>query len=106
MKQKFNLIYLYLIDNKLTALVIFYFIIAIVLRALSVVDITIPCLWTKIFGIHCPGCGLTRAAICLIKLQPIGAFHANPLIYIVAPAIIYYIIIDFLRFKQKTISSQ
>ncbi|MCH5326526.1 MAG: DUF2752 domain-containing protein [Duncaniella sp.] len=34
------------------------------------------------FGIHCPGCGITRALICLFKGDFTEAFQYNPHIYL------------------------
>jgi hypothetical protein len=32
-------------------------------------------------GFPCPGCGLTRAGVCLLKLDLAGAFRIHPFIY-------------------------
>ncbi|MFV0469529.1 MAG: DUF2752 domain-containing protein [Dysgonomonas sp.] len=44
---------------------------------------------------------MTRAFSCLVHFDIVGAFHMNPLIFIVLPAIIYYIVSDFIRFYKK-----
>ncbi|NDV67659.1 DUF2752 domain-containing protein [Dysgonomonas sp. 25] len=100
-KKELKYLWKYAIDNNFTTLVVVYAVIAIILKSLSIVDITIPCLWTKIFGFHCPGCGLTTATIELIHLRPVAAFETNPLVYIVVPAILYYVITDYLKFRRK-----
>ncbi len=61
------------------------------------IDIMIPCLWKTIFSIDCPACGLTRSTIKLIKFDFSGAFQQNPLVYIVIPAILFYLYKDFKR---------
>ncbi len=43
------------------------------------------CMSNKAFGLHCPGCGLTRAFACLARLDPVAAFHCNPLVVFAAP---------------------
>ena len=42
------------------------------------------CPFYAITGVPCPGCGLTRAGICLLQLDFAGAFALNPAIYLVA----------------------
>lgn len=59
--------------------------------------------WIRaITGIPCPGCGSTRAAICLFKLQFREALQFHPLILLSLTIIVYYII-KALRGKIKTI---
>jgi hypothetical protein len=65
------------------------------------IDVCIPCFIKLITGHKCPGCGLTRAFIYLIKSNPKEAYNQNPLIFIVFPSCIFYIITDFLKFKKK-----
>lgn len=47
-------------------------------------------------GIPCPGCGITRAFICLIKLQLKDAFFMNPCIFMWVPVIIILFINRYL----------
>lgn len=35
-------------------------------------------------GIGCPGCGMTRAAACLLRLDFAGAWRMHPLVFVVA----------------------
>lgn len=37
------------------------------------------CPFRLLFGIPCPGCGMTRAFLCLLRLDIRGAFHYHPL---------------------------
>ena len=41
--------------------------------------IGIPCLFLKLTGFQCPGCGNTRAALALLRLDIAAAFGYNPL---------------------------
>ena len=41
------------------------------------------CPFRLIFGVACPGCGLTRAMLCLLKLDIVGAFSYHPLFWLV-----------------------
>ena len=42
------------------------------------------CPFYALTGVPCPGCGLTRAGLCLLQLDFAGAFALNPAIYLVA----------------------
>lgn len=55
-------------------------------------NVGIPCIFFEITGLYCPGCGITRAIISLIKLDFIQAFRYNPLIIVVFPFLLIYII--------------
>ena len=92
----------YVRSNKLVSLVALYFGISIVLQMAFSVNIMIPCLWKTIFNIKCPGCGLTTALISLIRFDIAGAYSANPLIFVVLPSVIFYIIKDFRRYASET----
>lgn len=41
----------------------------------------LPCPVRSVIGIPCPGCGLTTAAVALVRGELSTAFHANPLIF-------------------------
>lgn len=43
------------------------------------------CLWTRVFGVHCLGCGLHHAAFQLLRGRFHEAWTANPLVYAVLP---------------------
>ncbi len=91
----------YVRSNKLISLVALYFIVSVVLQMAFSVNIMIPCLWKTIFNIKCPGCGLTTALISLIRFDIASAYSANPLIFVVLPSVIFYIIKDYRRYTQK-----
>jgi hypothetical protein len=40
----------------------------------------IPCLWKALFGVECPGCGLSRAGAFLVRGELSAAVHQNWLI--------------------------
>ena len=50
--------------------------------------IFIPCVFHKVTGLHCPGCGMTRAAHELTQFQPLQAFWRNPLGVILLPFVL------------------
>lgn len=64
---------------------------------LSIIFKFTSCISKLLIGIPCPGCGITRAFLCLIKLDIKGAIYYNPLIFIV-PIIIWILI-----FKERPI---
>ena len=39
------------------------------------------CTFKQLTGVPCPGCGITRALVCLFKLDFVGAWSYNPMIY-------------------------
>lgn len=41
----------------------------------------IGCVFLHFFGIPCPGCGMTRALACLLRLDFAGAFEYHPLVF-------------------------
>jgi hypothetical protein len=97
----FNTLLKYLAENKILALVGIYFLFSTVLKATTEIDICIPCLWKSIFGIQCPGCGLTTAFISLIELDYRKAFDSNWLIFIIAPFGFYFMTLDYVKFRRK-----
>lgn len=52
----------------------------------------IPCPIHLITGLHCPGCGITRCIVSIIKLEFYQAFRYNPLIFILLPFLISYVL--------------
>ena len=52
----------------------------------------IPCIFHKITGFYCPGCGITRCLWSLIKGDFINAFKFNPLVFILLPFLLIYFI--------------
>lgn len=53
--------------------------------------IVIPCIFNKITGFYCPGCGITRMIISLVKLEFYQAFRYNCLLFIAFPFILFLI---------------
>ena len=51
-------------------------------------------------GIPCPGCGLTRAGICLLTLDLTGAFRMNPFIFPVAALLILWAVCRYILRKK------
>lgn len=52
-----------------------------------------------LFGLPCPGCGTTRAAIYLLKGDFAEAFYINPGIYLWAAFLLYIIVVRYILGK-------
>ncbi|MBP1991603.1 hypothetical protein J2Z66_003210 [Paenibacillus eucommiae] len=59
---------------------------------LPVTNIAIPCVFHEVTGLYCPGCGITRAALSLLRLDFVQAFRYNPLVFILLPLYVIYFI--------------
>lgn len=62
----------------------------------------LPCMFYKITGLYCPGCGITRLIISLFHFDLYQAFRFNPLIFILLCCGIIYIFLCLI--KQKIIN--
>lgn len=47
------------------------------------------CLIKNIFGIECPGCGITRAIISAVQLDIVKALEYNKIVILVLPIFVY-----------------
>ena len=54
-----------------------------------------------IFGIPCPGCGMTRAYLALLRLDFAAAFEYHPLFPIPAIAFVYHIFRRKIKLNKK-----
>lgn len=88
-------------DNIIVMILLAYYIVGVPLFIFFDIDILLPCLISLITGHRCPGCGMTTAFMDILKLEFIEAFNSNPLIFIVLPALIYYVTTDFIKFKRN-----
>jgi len=76
----------------LVLLIVYFFV------AYSVMNhYNISCVFKEIFGVPCPGCGMTRAFLSLMKLDIYGAFRHNIVIFFI-PYVFMYV---FFNFKHK-----
>jgi hypothetical protein len=96
-----RILFAYLKKNIIITGIAGYYVIALILYLFAEIDILIPCLWKTIFNVRCPGCGLTRAFINLLSFDIAGAWASNPLIFIIFPGLVYYVIKDFIRFVKN-----
>ena len=63
------------------------FVIFVTIMAILVLmdRIAIPCIFNKVTGLYCPGCGITRAIKAGLKGHFSESFHNNVLLYTVIP---------------------
>jgi len=54
----------------------------------------ITCVFLHFLGIPCPGCGMTRALLCVLRLDFLGALDYNPLIFAM-PYVFGYIFFEW-----------
>ena len=64
----------------------------------------IPCLIKWAFGFECPGCGITRAYICLFRLELDQAFRYNRMFWSVPIFFLFYLF-DGKLFKNKWVNT-
>ena len=64
----------------------------------------IPCLFQAIFGIPCPGCGMTRAYISLFRLEFAQAFAYNKMFWAVPVCGLFYLF-DGKLFPNKWVNA-
>lgn len=60
----------------------------------------LPCIFNKITGIYCPGCGMSRAVHSLLKFEFYHALMYNALIYIIPTMFIIYSLFVYKRFSK------
>ena len=63
--------------------------------------IYIPCLFRKFTGFYCPGCGITRMFLSILRLDFYQAFRYNPLVFILFVGVILFKILRF-NFSKKS----
>lgn len=75
-------------------------------------NISIPCVYYELTGIYCPGCGMTRAFLSLLKLDFYQALRYNAFSIIVAVLLALYILggiygwlFNKINFMEKKIPS-
>lgn len=61
----------------------------------------IPCIFRKITGWLCPGCGITKLILGLLRLDFKYAYNANPFIFITIPYILFILSYDLICKNKK-----
>ena len=68
----------------------------------------IPCFFHQITGLKCPGCGISRMCISLLKGDVYSAFLYNRGVMLMSPFIIYFVIKEFylyVRYNDFTLKN-
>ena len=61
----------------------------------------LPCLFRVMTGWQCPGCGVSRMCICLLKGDVQGAFAANGVLLFALPGLIAVIVDSTVRYIRE-----
>ncbi len=51
----------------------------------------LPCLYKWLFGMVCPGCGMSRAYFSLLRLDFVAAFNYHPMFWSVPIVYLYFL---------------
>lgn len=65
-------------------------------------NIHIPCLFNKITGFDCPGCGMTRASLAVLDGNFYQAFRWNMLVFILAPLYLLYLFLQKMQYVKQS----
>lgn len=49
--------------------------------------LALPCFFRTVTGLQCPGCGVTRLCLALLRGDIAGAWRANPVLLLLLPAL-------------------
>lgn len=63
--------------------------------------LAVPCVFRKLTGWLCPGCGITRACLSLMRGDIKASFSYNPFLYIAGPCIIYLIVKEDMNYIKN-----
>lgn len=66
---------------------------------IEITGLAIPCVFRKMTGWLCPGCGITTLCLCLVKMDFRGAYEANPFLFLTFPFLIFELF--YLRYINK-----
>ena len=94
--------------NKVIRIIFFLFLVILLILGIFAYDyitvnynLSIPCIIHKCFGVYCPGCGLTRAANALLRLNFYEAFRYNTLSIVLLPALFVFLVVVIWQFVFK-----
>lgn len=68
---------------------------------LKLTGFAIPCMFRKITGWLCPGCGITTLILCLTRLDFAGAWEANPFLFVTAPLLLAELLYVYWMQKKR-----
>lgn len=88
------------IDKSLVITILIFLVANIVYY--SIFHSFIPCLIHKISGLYCPGCGVSRMMLSILKLDFYQAFRYNPFLFIMLIITLVYQLIKLITRKLLT----
>jgi hypothetical protein len=62
----------------------------------------IPCVFSEVTGLECPGCGMTRAILAVLDLNFYQAFRYNSLLFVLPPLYLTYSLLKNRGFKRTS----
>lgn len=69
---------------------------------LEVTGLAVPCMFRKVTGFRCPGCGVTGMLVSLVKWDLQSAYEANPFLLITGPLLLAEVVYSFVcQTKRK-----
>ena len=71
------------------------------LLVIAVVVLFYRCPAKKLFGIDCPGCGLTRACLSALRLDFRSAFEYHPLFGLFGAVLLYFVFYEQIKKRFK-----
>lgn len=64
----------------------------------------IPCMFHKMTGWRCPGCGITTMMWNLLELDFVQAYRANPFLFLTGPLLLVELLyLSILSYKEREI---
>ncbi|MBR3306005.1 MAG: DUF2752 domain-containing protein [Lachnospiraceae bacterium] len=66
-----------------------------------ITNIGIPCVFRLLTHLQCPGCGITRACVSILRLDFKSAFEYNPLSLTVVPLLALILLVREIRYIKK-----
>lgn len=73
---------------------------------LTIPYLNIPCIFNKITGLYCPGCGITRMFIDILHFNFKDAFYHNMLVFILLPFITALVIYQIYLYINNKIDDK
>lgn len=68
--------------------------------AVAMYRLGVGCLFRTVFHVPCPGCGMTRAVLCLLRLDFGAALGYHPMVFAL-PVMYLYFLFDGKLFRKK-----
>lgn len=79
--------------KKIVSFLLFLICMFLYIKVSNYYNFEIDCIFYKLTGLYCPGCGITRMFESLFNLKFYQAFRFNPLVFVLLILFIIYLII-------------